>query len=198
MKATPRPYRKQARAAQEEETRRRITEAAVELHGSIGPARTTISAVAERAGVQRATLYRHFPDEDALFSACSSHWAALHPPPDPAKWASVADHEERLRAALRDLYAWYGSDEQMFINTTRDSALVPALRGPAAVRRKRYEEFVETVVRGRPEHGRARRRVVAATAHAMSFTTWHILTREQGLEDEEAVQIAAGMVAAAP
>src|SRR5688572_23617574 len=78
-----REYKKRKRARQEEETRRRITEAAVELHGSVGPARTTISAVAERAGVQRATLYRHFPDEETLFGACSAHWAALHPPPDP-------------------------------------------------------------------------------------------------------------------
>ena len=82
-----RRYRKRRRAELEDETRRRITEAAVELHGTVGPARTTISAVAERAGVQRATLYRHFPDEEALFDACSSHWAAQHPLPDLADWA---------------------------------------------------------------------------------------------------------------
>ena len=116
-----REYKKRARARQEEETRQRITEAAVELHGSVGPARTTISAVAERAGVQRATVYRHFPDEVALFGACSAHWAALHPPPDPSGWAELADPDERLRTALRATYAWYGSDEQMFVNIFRDA-----------------------------------------------------------------------------
>src|SRR5918992_683839 len=95
-----RAYRKRRRAELEAETRLRITEAAVDLHGSVGPARTTISAVAERAGVQRATLYRHFLDEDALFDACSSHWAAQHPLPDLTEWAAVADAEERLRIAL--------------------------------------------------------------------------------------------------
>ena len=100
-----RAYRKRRRAEQEEETRLRITEAAVDLHGSVGPARTTVSAIAERAGVQRATVYRHFPDEEALFAACSSHWAALNPPPDPAAWAEIADPDERLRRALSELYS---------------------------------------------------------------------------------------------
>src|SRR5215203_7546514 len=105
-KGLKRTYRKRRRAERELETRRRITEAAVELHGSVGPAHTTITAVAERAGVQRATLYRHFPDEGALFDACSSHWAAQNPLPDLTEWAAAADPEERLRVALSDLYAW--------------------------------------------------------------------------------------------
>ena len=105
-----RAYRKRRRAEQEEETRLRITEAAVDLHGSVGPARTTVSAIAERAGVQRATVYRHFPDEEALFAACSSHWAALNPPPDPAVWAEIADPDQRLRGALAELYSWYGDN----------------------------------------------------------------------------------------
>src|SRR5215211_773494 len=92
-----RPYRKRRRAELEADTRLRITEATVDLHGSVGPARTTISAVAERAGVQRATVYRHFSDEEALFDACSSHWMAQHPLPDPAAWAAIQDAHERLR-----------------------------------------------------------------------------------------------------
>src|SRR5829696_1786436 len=106
-----RTYRLKKRAADMAETRRRITEAAVDLHGSVGPARTTISGVAERAGVQRATLYRHFPDEDALFVACSSHWMAQHPLPDPAGWAAIEDPDERLRVALKELYEWYERGE---------------------------------------------------------------------------------------
>jgi AcrR family transcriptional regulator len=192
-----REYRKRARARQEEETRRRITEAAVELHGSVGPARTTISAVADRAGVQRATVYRHFPDDVALFGACSAHWAALHPPPDPSRWAEIGDPDERLRAALRDLYAWYGSDEQMFVNIFRDRELVPAMQPPGERMSALFEALVAEILRGRPERGRARKRVAAAVAHAASFGTWHALTRQGGLKDEEAVAVAAGMVAAA-
>src|SRR5688572_8391494 len=99
-KAPTRPYRKRRRAELEEQTRLRITEAAMELHGSIGPARTTVSAVADRAGVQRATVYRHFPDEESLFAACSSHWTAQNPRPDLAAWAETEDPDQRLRTAL--------------------------------------------------------------------------------------------------
>lgn len=169
----------------------------MELHGSVGPARTTISAVAERAGVQRTTVYRHFPDDAALFGACSAHWASLHPPPDDARWAGIADPDVRLRTALRDLYAWYAGDERMFVNTSRDADLVPALRPLAEESQRRFDALVGVICRGRPEGGRARRRVRAATTHAASFATWHALTRRGGLNDEEAVAVAAGMVAAA-
>src|SRR5215204_7226642 len=108
-----RPYRKKRRAELEAETRRRITESAVELHGTVGPARTSMSAVAERAGVRRSTLYRHFPDEHALFAACSSHWSAANPPPDIGAWADVADPDERLAAALAELYAYSARTETM-------------------------------------------------------------------------------------
>lgn len=192
-----REYKKRIRAQREEETRRRITEAAVELHGSVGPARTTISAVAERAGVQRATLYRHFPDEEALFGACSAHWAQLHPAPDPTLLRSIEDPDERLRTALHGVYAWYGSDEQMFLNVFRDAELVPSMRGAVERRVERFGKLVAEITRGRPERGRARTRVVAAVAHAAAFPTWHALTRQGGLTDDEAVSIAAGMVAAA-
>src|SRR5688500_6365804 len=101
-----RKYTKRRRAEAEIETRQRITEAAVDLHGSIGPARTTISAVADRAGVQRATVYRHFPDEESLFAACSGHFAAMNPPPDLTAWQAVADPVARLEEALGDLYPY--------------------------------------------------------------------------------------------
>src|SRR5918998_73463 len=103
-----RNYRKRRRAEQEAETRRRITEAAVKLHGTVGPAKTTVSGIAREAGVQRATVYRHFPDEEAIYEACTSHYNALHPPPDLGRWAAVADPDERLRVALSELYAFYG------------------------------------------------------------------------------------------
>src|ERR1700752_2643910 len=95
-----RPYRKQARAEAERETRRRITESAGALHGTLGPSRTSMSAIAEHAGVRRSTLYRHFGDEAAVFEACSAHWAAANPPPDLTAWATIGDPDERLRVAL--------------------------------------------------------------------------------------------------
>ena len=192
-----RPYTKRRRAVAEAETRLRITEAAIRLHGSIGPARTTLSAVAEEAGVQRATLYRHFPDEAALFGACSAHWAALHPPPDAASWAGIADPEERLRVALAGLYAWYGSDEQMFVNTRRDAALVPAMAGPVTRVRAAMEAMIDVLIKGRPERGHRRRRVLGAIRHATAFGTWYSLTREGGLSDDEAIDAMLGAIEAA-
>ena len=106
--AETRRYRKRLRAEQEQQTRQAITEAAVRLHGTLGPARTTVSAIAEEAGVQRATVYRHFPDEPSLFQACSGHYMAMHPPPDPTRWMEIADPAERLREALADVYELLG------------------------------------------------------------------------------------------
>src|SRR5215208_3900940 len=147
---TKRPYRKRRRAQLEAETRLRITEATVDLHGSIGPARTTISAVAKSAGVQRATVYRHFPDEDALFDACSSHWMAQHPLPDPAPWAKIEHPEERLRTALGELYEWYEHGDYMLEKTTRDLALVPALQPSMEAFRGWLDEAADAILRGRP------------------------------------------------
>jgi AcrR family transcriptional regulator len=185
-----RPYRKQARAQQEEETRRRITEATVELHRQIGPARTTISAVAERAGVQRLTVYRHFPTDAELFGACSSHWRAAHPVPDPAPWAALPDPDERLRAALSALYAWYRGDEQMIANVARDAPGIPALAAIVADGLPAYLRAVRDVVmRGSGLRGRRRELRAAAIGHALDFETWRSLERRQGLEPDAAVEL---------
>src|SRR5438477_7258423 len=120
MSDKKRPYRKTRRAELEEQTRLRITESTVELHSTRGPARTSISAVAARAGVRRSTVYRHFPDEAALFAACSGHWMAANPPPDLAAWAAINEPERRLATALRDLYAYYRATEPMMYNLHRD------------------------------------------------------------------------------
>ncbi|MBA2240336.1 MAG: TetR/AcrR family transcriptional regulator [Solirubrobacterales bacterium] len=195
--SSKRRYRKRARAEGEALTRARITEAAMNLHGSVGPAHTTISAVAEQAGVQRGTVYRHFPDEAALFGACSAHWYSLHPPPDGEAWGEIADPDERLRVALGELYAWYGSDEQMFANTFRDAPLVPSMQAPFEAMRAQFEALMATLAQGRRERGRGSVRTLAAIAHAMSFPTWRSLTRDGGLRDEEAVELMLATVAAA-
>src|ERR1700754_3724756 len=114
-----RPYRLKERALRQEETRRRITEATVELHATVGAANTTIKAIAERAGVERLTVYRHFPDEAGLFAACSAHWIAATPPPDPGAWARIGDDARRLRTALGELYTWYDANERMLANNLR-------------------------------------------------------------------------------
>src|SRR5215204_3933505 len=101
-----RPYTKKRRAELEAETRRRITKTAVELHGTLGPARTSISAIARRAGVRRSTVYRHFPDEATLFAACSAQWAGENPVPDLERWALIEDPDERLQVALDELYGY--------------------------------------------------------------------------------------------
>ena len=195
--STTRPYTKRRRAQAEAETRQRIAEAAMRLHGSVGPARTTISAVAEKAGVQRATVYRHFPTEEDLFGACSAHWASLHPPPDAGSWAIIADPDVRLRQGLADLYAWYGSDEQMFVNTRRDATLAPAMAPTVERVRAGIAAMVDTLMKGRPERGRRRRRVLGAIRHATAFGTWYSLTREGQLSDDDAIDAMLGAVAAA-
>src|SRR5437588_10031372 len=123
-----RPYRKKRRAEQEQATRRRIAESAVELHGTLGPARTSLSAVAKHAGVRRSTLYRHFPNEAALFAACSGAWMSQHPLPDIASWMEVTDPPERLRRALGEIYQYYAETEPMLANLLRDLGVVEALR----------------------------------------------------------------------
>ena len=180
-----RPYRLRARAAAIDRTRERITHAAVELHGTIGPAATTMSAVAELAGVTRATLYRHFPNETALFTACSTDWLAANPRPDPAGWAVVADPVRRLAVALAELYAYYRSTEQMRSNLLRDIDVIPDKFRPGIV------GFPPTTIQvleaGWPELEGAHLRH-AAIGHAVAFETWRSLAKE-GLTDQEAADL---------
>jgi AcrR family transcriptional regulator len=192
-----RPYRKKRRAELEAATRRRITESAVELHGTLGPARTSLSAVAEHAGVRRSTLYRHFPDEAALFEACSSHWAAANPTPNLDRWAAIDDPDERLRSALAELYAHYRGTEGMMENILRDEATTPNVERTFRGFRRYLDAAADTLIGGRHARGRARERVRAAIGHALAFTTWHSLVREQGLDDSQAAELMCRLVTTA-
>jgi AcrR family transcriptional regulator len=194
MSAEKRPYRMKRRAELEEQTRRRITQSAVALHEELGPARTSISAIADRAGVRRSTVYRHFPDEEALFAACSSHWRAANPPPDPSAWAAIEDPTERTETALRELYAFYGRTERMYMSLLRDEPLVPAVE-------RRLRDFhgyrgviQDMLMAGRGLRGHAARRTRAAIGHALAFPTWRSLTEEQGLADHDAVALMCRLV----
>src|SRR4051794_7398548 len=130
MSDQKRPYRMTKRAELEEQTRTRITESAVALHQELGPARTSISAVAARAGVRRSTVYRHFPDEAALFDACSSHWRAANPPPDPRAWAAIEDPAGRGTAAVAQPYAVFAPPGPMVTSLLRGEPPVPPLHHP--------------------------------------------------------------------
>jgi AcrR family transcriptional regulator len=189
MSHQTRPYRKTRRAELEEQTRRRITESTVALHEELGPARTSISAVAERAGVRRSTVYRHFPDEEALFAACSSHWRAANPPPDPRAWAAIADPGERTETALRELYAFYGRTEGMYTSLLRDEPLVPIVHRLLGGFYGYLGAIQDILIAGRGLRGRAARRTRAAIGHALAFQTWRSLTRDQGLADGDAVAL---------
>lgn len=192
-----RPYRKKRRAELEQSTRRRITESAVELHGTLGPSRTSLSAVAEHAGVRRSTLYRHFPDEAALFAACTAHWTALNPVPDLDRWAAIEDPDERLRVALHALYAHYRRTERMMDNLLRDEEAMPIVKQLFGGFREYINTAHETLMRGRHARGRAHERVLAATGHALAFTTWRSLVREHGLDDTQAADLMCRLVDAA-
>jgi AcrR family transcriptional regulator len=190
-----RPYRKKRRAELEEQTRLRITESAVELHGTLWPSRTSMSAIAEHAGVRRSTLYRHFPDEAAVFVACTSHWRAANPRPDMGRWVAIEDPDERMSVALSELYAYYRTTEQMLDNLHRDEELVPTVKQFFGAFHDWLAEVRDALMRGRGARGRARRRVRAAVGHALSFRTWQSLAGD--LDDREAAELMSRLVRAA-
>ena len=183
-----RKYELKQRAESLSATRARIVSATVELHDSLGPARTTISAIAARAGVQRLTVYRHFPDERSLFEACSGHWAAQNPLPDPAVWAAVDDPEERLRVALGAIYAFFRATEGMTGNLLRDLPGSPVLQEVAEPFLEYWEGARELLADGWKTRGRKRRLLQAVIGHAIQFGTWRSLTRGEGLDDAEAAE----------
>ena len=181
-----RSYKMRERAKSQEETRQRIVEATMKLHEEIGPRATTISAIAEKAGVQRLTVYRHFPDETAVFQACTSHWLSLNPPPDPAEWADEADPRERARKALAAFYRYYKATQRMWTVSFRDVADVSALQDPMA----EFAGFVASVAEdiaasfGSDPDGQ----IAATLKHAFVFPTWSDL-EELGLDSRRKTEI---------
>jgi AcrR family transcriptional regulator len=194
MSDQKRPYRMKRRAELEEQTRRRITESTVALHEELGPARTSISAIAERAGVRRSTVYRHFPDEQTLFAACSSHWRAENPPPDLTAWVGVRDPAERTETALRELYAFYGRTGRMYASLLRDEPVVPIVRRLLRGFHGYLDTVESTLMAGRGLRGHSARRTRAAIGHAVDFSTWLSLTHEQGLQSDDAAALMCSLV----
>jgi AcrR family transcriptional regulator len=172
------------RAESVEETRLRIVEATSLLHATVGPARTTISGIADRAGVTRLTVYRHFPDDESLFAACSAHWTSQQRLPNPAAWAGVADPEERLRVGLTDLYRFYRAGEPMLRRIYGDWDCLPAtIQAGLSARDSAFRDLLLE------PFGTARRpkQLVAAVGHAVSFWTWRSLCLDNGLTNRSAV-----------
>jgi AcrR family transcriptional regulator len=184
-----RPYRLQRRAAKQAETHLALARAAFELHSTIGPSRTTVSAIAEKAGVQRLTVYRHFPDEDAIFAACTAYSFKEDPPPNPEEWKSIVEPVTRLRTALLQLYSYYRRKRQLLTNLHRD-AEIPVVATAMARRREALEKGAALLAEGwAGREAKTARFLVASIGHALSFTTWQSLAVSQGLNDEEAVEV---------
>ncbi len=139
-------------------------------------------------------VYRHFPDELSLFSACSAHYQAANPRPDPGVWSEISDPDERAATALEQLYDWYDRTETMLENVTRDRALVPSLDKVMGDFGRYYDAAVEVLLAGRPERGRRRKLAQAAIAHALEYETWRSLVRRQGLDRGEAVEMGVRLV----
>jgi AcrR family transcriptional regulator len=192
--AERRTYTLRKRAEAMEDTRRRITEAAVELHGSLGPAQTTISAVAEKAGVQRNTVYRHFPTEMDLFAACSGHFDATHPPPDLEAWRAIEDPRERLSTALDQLYAFYETTDFMLSRVMRDEPYVAAITPALDALRGHLAAAVDLLTEGWPVTKKRRPLLRTAVSHTVDIHTWQSLVRDGGLRRSDAVDLAVAMV----
>ncbi|HEV2362441.1 MAG TPA: TetR/AcrR family transcriptional regulator [Acidimicrobiales bacterium] len=184
-----RPYRMTRRAGQVDDTRQRIVEATVHIHETLGPARTTISGIAEAAGVTRLTVYRHFPDDEALYEACSSHWQSAQVLPNLAAWAEIADSGARLTAGLTDLYRFYSDGRAMLA-----SIFGAAEHLPAGQRRRLHERqtaIVGVLLSPFPKPGAQLRAVIG---HAAGFSTWHSLCIEEDLSNAQAVTVMSTLV----
>ncbi|MFP5333593.1 MAG: TetR/AcrR family transcriptional regulator [Acidimicrobiia bacterium] len=193
-----REYRQTTRAERAAETRRRIVAAAVELHRSLGPAATSLSAVAREAGVSRPTLYAHFPDEASLFQACTMHWLSQDPPPDPTAWTQIDDPAERVAVALGEIYSHYGRNEELIDNVFRDMYVVESMRSfNVPLMEAAFAAMTEvlTTAFGDDEGRASRRRAVVAVA--ISFDTWKVLVVRQGLDERVAVELMTQLVVAA-
>lgn len=192
---TKRKYTKTLRAEKEDETREKIVEATVALHEELGPANTSIKAIAERAGVQRLTVYRHFPDEFSLFQACSSHFLGQHPPPDIADWAPILDPQERTRAVLQTFYKYYRGTEQMWASVYRDEEKVEAMQAPIKQFQAYLDQVRDDLLASWNASGDAEKSLANTIRHCLRFTTWYSLKKEK-LSDKKMIELVMGWITA--
>ncbi len=166
----------------------------MELHETVGPARTTVSAIAKKAGVQRHTYYAHFPELKDLYRACTAHHMERSPLPDPSRWAEISGPEERLRRALSEVYAYYGDNEALLTNVLRDTPLDSVLQENNVFLFRHWEAMGDTIAAAFEASGEQHEELVAAIALALDLQTWRTLVRQRGLDDDRAVGLMVGMV----
>lgn len=186
------------RAQQVDETRQRITEAAVRLHTTVGPSRASIAAIAEAAGVTRLTVYRHFADLEAVYTACMAHWSAQHPRPDVTAWRAIPGLEARARRAFEELYAWFHDNAADLDPINRDVAVMPA---SARARREAGSRAQAAAIAFGPvgenaDDGGQARTLLAVAGHLVEYATWRSLAVDHGLDEREAVEVAVRMLSA--
>ena len=192
-----RPYELKERARKQEETRQRIAAAAASLHEEVGPARTTVTEIAKRAGVQRLTVYKHFPTEIELFRGCSAHFMSEHPLPYLSKPLALEDPERRVRETLSLLYGWFRETQAMTANIQRDRLLIPALDELVSTTSEPAVEWVAGELRdGFAAKGAGKEQIAAMLAVALNFWTWRRLD-QAGLDDDAAAGLMADAVARA-
>jgi AcrR family transcriptional regulator len=195
MSSEKRRYTLKARAERQAETRQRIVEAAVALHQEVGPARTTVSEIARRAGVQRLTVYNNFPDEGELFAVCQGHFLERHPPPNPAPALGLGDPRDRVEHILGDLYAWYRATEAMSGNVQRDRSFEPALDSLLCETwDARIAGLAGTLGAGFTSDGKQAERLVALIRVALDFWTWKRLAAAD-VDDSAAAELMADAIA---
>jgi len=180
-----------------EDTRLRIAEAAVELHGTLGPARTTISAVAARAGVQRHTVYRHYPTESELYAACSGLFGRRHPFPDIDAWAAIENPRERLGIGLDAIYRYYEGTAQMWTLVLRDREVVDAVESTLTPFAEQLDQAVKVLSSGWGARGGHRRLLSATVRHATDLATWRSLAGEGGVSRTQTVELMSALVESA-
>jgi AcrR family transcriptional regulator len=190
----PRKYQQKKRAEHQEQTRQQIIAAALELIEQVGPIRTTISAIAERADVERATVYRHFPDEQALFIGCMRHYITTHPLPDPTRWEQISEPETRLRIGLTETYTYHGQTERMAEQTLRDLPALPVLQDALRPYSQHWTRTREVLGANWNIQGDQHLLLSAAIGHAIAFQTWHSLVQEQGLGNAQAIELMVALI----
>jgi AcrR family transcriptional regulator len=185
------------RAERRDETRRRIVDAAIHLHQTVGPVGASITAIARDAGVSRLTVYRHFPDEVSLLQACTSTYAVANPPPDVRELMAIQDPVQRLEVALQRLYGYYADNEAMLVNGAEAIPALPALAVALQPMFEGQRRLVELLASGWEVDGGPGTTLHGAIAHAIALPTWRSLRHEQGLSADQSVRLMVAMVRAA-
>jgi AcrR family transcriptional regulator len=195
MSTQKRKYELKARAEGQRQTRQRIVEATMQLHEEVGPARTTVAEVARRAGVQRLTVYNHFPEDEDLFRACGGHWTSLHPVPDVSPALATEDPQARVQQVLSAFYGWYRANESMIVPIQRDRNLIPALdKVVTETTDEPLRQLADALARGFDERARSVASRRALIRLALDFWSWRSLAME-GLDDQRAAHLMANAIA---